>query len=116
MSIVKTNMKLEPLKKRLWVLLDPMVYRWNGVTYEVTKGFVFDGASIPSYLRWLIPKNGMKLYAACLHDYFYRYKPVCRKEADRAFLAILLEKGEEEWKSYLMYYTLRAFGWIAWQR
>lgn len=113
MGIVKTAMKLEPLEKRLWALLDPMVYRWNGVTYEVPKGFIFDGASIPRGLRWLIPKNGVKLYGACLHDYFYRYNVVSRKSADTAFLKILLEMGEPAWSAYVMYYAVRTFGYFS---
>lgn len=115
MLIVRTKMAIEPLPKRLWKLLEPMQYVWEGKVYTVPKGFPFDGASIPRLARIVIPKNGVKLYAACLHDYFYRTHEVTRENADRAFLNILLEMGEPKPSAYLMYYAVRAGGWKAWK-
>jgi hypothetical protein len=114
-TIVKTEMILKPIIGRLWVLDREMEYHWDEVTYIIPKNFVFDGASIPRFARLLIPKNGVKLYAACLHDYLYRHTLISRKGADIAFLRILLEMGEPKWSAYLMYGTLRTFGWWGWR-
>lgn len=112
--ITRGQMSLEPLKGRLWRLLNTMEYRWDGITFVIPPNFIFDGASIPRFARILIPKNGVKLYAACFHDYLYRFKPISRKQADVAFLRVLLEKGEPKWSSYSMYFVLRVLGWTGW--
>ncbi len=73
----------KPWWKQLWLYcVEPtefvLVGNWkitlpNGMQIMVPDGFVFDGASIPWYLRWLISSFGPLLRGAIVHDFGYRH-------------------------------------------
>ena len=93
-------------KPRHWVLLNSFEYKGK----VVPKGFIFDGASIPTWLRWIFPHGGAKFAAACFHDWGYRLGKITRKEADDAFLDIMLANGVSAWRARTMYAAVRVFG------
>lgn len=108
--IVKDRILLEPLIEGMWKLHGDIHYVWDGVRYTVPSGFIFDGASIPRVARLIIPKNGVKIYAALIHDYLYREGDADKATADKIFRDVLIEKGERKWKVLAMYNAVRIFG------
>ena len=103
---------------------------WNDflVEYEIPKGFIYDGASIPWFL-WSIIRvtpDGLHRAATILHDALYIAKgkvavlylrrneelniTLSRKEVDQIFLQQMLFLGMPEKKAKLMYRGVRIFG------
>ncbi|TAF48661.1 MAG: DUF1353 domain-containing protein [Runella slithyformis] len=68
------------------------------------------------FLWWLIPPHGVTSSACIVHDYLYENKlqGVSRKEVDEFWLGLLKSSGARSWQIYLMYYYVRAFGWVTW--
>lgn len=101
-------------------LVEPFSYRFKGnkwatvITAQV--GFISDFASIPRLVRIIIPKLGKYTEAAVIHDFSYQYPSSSRKKADVIFLAGMRDSGVVFWKRYLMYWSVRLFGWLAWKR
>ena len=88
---------------------------WD-VVVHVMPGFRTDGASIPRLL-WRVfgsPYDPDIFAEAIAHDALYRGEIVPRKDADRAFLLMMEERGVPEKKRRLIYRGVRWFGWIAW--
>ena len=48
------------------------------------------------------------------HDSDYVVQDITRHEADRKFLACLIRHGWPRWKAYLVYKSVRLFGWLLW--
>lgn len=87
-------------------------YTYGDVT--IPQGFVYNGASIPSYLEWLFgsPYKTSYLRASCVHDFLYtknKYKKT-RMEADLIFYNILLEDDNGVFISTLMFFGVILFG------
>ena len=88
---------------------------WD-VVVHVKAGFRTDGASIPRLL-WRVfgsPYDPDIFAAAIAHDALYRGEIVPRKDADRAFLKMMVESGVPKRKRRLVYRGVRWFGWITW--
>lgn len=86
--------------------------------FEVTPGFVTDGASIPRFFWRVIgcPLRGRYAPAAVMHDCGYATQRELRKAWDRRFREMLLDLGLVPWKAGLMFVAVRAFGWIRWNK
>lgn len=76
------------------------IFRLNGVTYIIPKGFVWDGATIPRVLWGItgIDPFGWVNAASLIHDYIYKDEGkmtngtyISRKEADELFVKMILE-------------------------
>lgn len=82
--------------------------------FHVPAGFESDGASLPRIFWRLLghPFSMDYLREAILHDFFYRLQDVSRKVADQLFFELI--KKQMPVRSRLIYWSLRAFGWIAW--
>lgn len=90
-----------------WILLKALSYR--EVTVPV--GFVTDGASVPSMLRFgRFKAGGSKFPAAVIHDFMYRNGVGTRALADLYFYEIMLLNGEPRFTAWLMYRVVRLFG------
>ena len=105
---------------------------------EISKGFTFDGASIPGFF-WgfplmLSPAHPRIVAASVIHDMFYetkglvnssaygglwvfsagRWYPypkrVSKKHADELFFAINEKMGMDIFRRYVTYYAVRLFG------
>ena len=114
------------LGTRNWVILKDFKYTMNGTEYVIPKGFSFDGASIPKFLRTFFSPVGVLLIGGLVHDYMYKYaacKPadkkgqlllVDQKKADQIFRDINIEVNGFYFMNYLAYWSLRLGGFVAW--
>ena len=114
------------LSTRNWELLEDCKYNIDGKEYIIPKGFQFDGASIPKFLRTFFSPVGVLLIGGLVHDYMYKYthcKPVSakgallvvdQKRADQIFRDINIEVNGFYTMNYLAYWSLRIGGFVAW--
>lgn len=100
-------------------LLEPFRYRSALLArvIEVPEGFVYDGASIPRALWWLIggPFTGRYRRAALLHDYLYTVRVCSREEADQVLLEAMVEDRVPKWRRWAMFQAVRLGGGAAWR-
>ena len=114
------------LSTRNWELTQDWKYNIDGTDYVIPKGFTFDGASIPKFLRTFFSPVGVLLMGGLVHDYMYKYaacKPadkkgqlllVDQKRADEIFRDINIEVNGFYFMNYLAYWSLRLGGFVAW--
>ena len=103
--------------QRGFVVLEADV-EWLGddeQTYTVPKGFVFDLASVPWFVGWIIIKLGKHLRAACLHDWFYRNKTNTKAWADLQFRLAMEIDGVKGWRKWSAWSGVAVGGWGAWK-
>jgi hypothetical protein len=81
--------------------------------------FKTDGGSIPRML-WPVtghPIDRRRYPAYIVHDWLYDDQPVSRQQADEALYEMLTrELDVAEWRASVVYYAVRAFGWVGWRR
>ena len=112
------------LSTRNWEITKDWKYRLNGNEYVVPAGFVFDGASIPKFLRTFFSPVGVLLMGGLVHDYAYKYACLKRtngglhlvdqEKADEIFRDICIEVNGFYTMNYLAYWSLRIGGFVAW--
>ena len=114
------------LSTRNWELVQDWKYNIDGTEYVIPKGFTFDGASIPKFLRTFFSPVGVLLIGGLVHDYMYKYthcKPVSakgallvvdQKRADQIFRDINIVVNGFYTMNYLAYWSLRIGGFVAW--
>jgi len=113
------------LSTRNWVIVEDWKYNLNGNEYIIPKGFQFDGASIPKFLRTFFSPVGVLLIGGLVHDYMYKYTAcktakkgslliVDQKKADQIFRDINIEVNGFYFMNYLAYWSLRLGGFVAW--
>ena len=114
------------LATRNWELVQDWKYNIDGTDYVIPKGFTFDGASIPKFLRTFFSPVGVLLIGGLVHDYMYKYthcKPVSakgallvvdQKKADQIFRDINIVVNGFYTMNYLAYWSLRIGGFVAW--
>jgi len=111
---------------RNWVITKDWKYKIDGNEYVIPKGFQFDGASIPKFLRTFFSPVGVLLIGGLVHDYMYKYSAlksvqakgalllVDQKKADQIFRDINIEVNGFYFMNYLAYWSLRIGGFVAW--
>jgi len=111
---------------RNWTITKDWKYKINGNEYVIPKGFQFDGASIPKFLRTFFSPVGVLLIGGLVHDYMYKYSAlksvqakgalllVDQKKADQIFRDINIEVNGFYFMNYLAYWSLRIGGFVAW--
>jgi len=85
----------------------------------VPAGFITDGASIPTLLRWVIPQSQPTWAPALLHDYFYGSKgwnKISRKTCDKLFGIALAKQNIPFYRLAAMYRSVALFGGYAWRK
>ena len=114
------------LSTRNWVLTKDWHYHVDGEDYVIPKGFQFDGASIPKFLRTFFSPVGVLLVGGLVHDYGYKYATLLKKNKketigikdqkwmDKLFRNINIEVNGFYTMNYLAYWSLRLGGWFAW--
>ena len=114
------------LGTRNWTIIKDFKYSINGTNYVIPKGFTFDGASIPKFLRTFFSPVGVLLIGGLVHDYMYKYSAcksadkkgqlllVDQKKADQIFRDINIEVNGFYFMNYLAYWSLRLGGFVAW--
>jgi hypothetical protein len=85
-------------------------------TIAIAKGFTWDGASIPWWLRWLIEPTRRTKEGSMVHDLLYASgNGVSRKAADYKLFKELVEDDVQPIKAFSMWLGVRLFGWIFFQ-
>ena len=114
------------LSTRNWELKKDWKYSIDGTEYVIPSGFVFDGASIPKFLRTFFSPVGVLLIGGLVHDYAYKYKTLLevnkkktmgdmsQKRADEIFRDINIVVNGFYTMNYLAYWSLRIGGFVAW--
>lgn len=135
---------ITPISDNLYRLDGNYIYEWTiaGIRRRmiVTKGFVFDGASVPR-LAWTISgivPDGLHRAGVLMHDWLYRdrgrippgtylhyvepdgWMPLLahwsRKDADRMLGRLMKEAGVSRRRRFAIYWGARLFGWFYWMR
>jgi hypothetical protein len=105
---------------KTWVILREFGYdvgeEGSGDHIAVAIGFQTDFATIPRVFWVVLPRWGRYGNASVIHDWLYWTQTRPRKEADDIFLEgmSVLEVGALS--KYLIYTSVRLFGFIAWYR
>ena len=114
------------LATRNWILVDAWKYNIDGTEYVIPKGFQFDGASIPKFLRTFFSPVGVLLIGGLGHDYAYKYKTLLKVNKKDTMGEITQMRADEIFRDinvivngfYVMnrlaYYSLRVGGFVAW--
>ena len=114
------------MSTRLWELTKDWHYTIDDVEYVVPKGFQFDGASVPKFLRTFFSPVGIMLIGGLVHDYGYKYETLLlkgkkktigiknQKWMDEVFRDININVNGFYVFNLLSYYSLRLAGFIAW--
>jgi len=125
-----------PIGKNKYRLEEDYIYTeslsaFNGSVknYIVHRGYIWDGASVPSLFYWFMRRDGLTRAASLIHDRIYsngkihisfnkksKYieLPHNRKEADNLFYRILIESNFPKWKAKIAHRCLRIFGGKYW--
>lgn len=89
------------------------------IQWQIGKGFLYDGASVPRLL-WtltgLLP-DGLIREAALVHDHLYRHrghKILPRRTVDLLFYRMMRRSGVPVPKAAAAYLAVRLGGWLAW--
>ncbi len=97
---------------RRWEITKDFHYSINNQDLVIPKGFIFDGASVPKFLRsWLSPM-GVLLIGGLVHDYGYKYETFLRKGKKTCY-GLLRQKKMDIIFSILCL-TIRRFFCLAW--
>jgi hypothetical protein len=112
---------------RQWQISEDWHFKIHGSSYVITKGFIFDGASIPKYFWNYLSPVGVLLMPGLIHDWVYKYqylkcsdgtqtKTLSQKDCDIMFRDLAIEINGFVVINHIAYYALRAFGWMAWNK
>ena len=113
------------LGKRQWEVAEDFWFTLEGGNYMIPAGFQFDGASVPKFLATFLSPTGVLLIGGLVHDYGYKYATLLHDDGttfgykdqaywDRIFRDICIEVNGFKFLNYLAYWTLRLFGFVAW--
>lgn len=90
----------------------------SGIMVSVPVGYRTDLASVPWWIRWLLPPNGKYGKAAVIHDYLCTYRQVMvngvgvyitRAQCDAIFFEAMTVLKVPAWQKYPMYLAVRAY-------
>lgn len=114
----KTELCLKVIGDQAYEVLEPLVYDNGLLIIQVNPKFDFDGASIPKPLWSVIgsPMTGGYQRAGCLHDALYASEYFDRQMCDDLFLEAMASDGVGYFKRHAMYYAVRSFGWMVWDK
>lgn len=124
---------------RKWEVMEDWTYDYpligaDGDRYKIfiEKGFVFDGASVPRALWWLLNPVGILFIAGLIHDYAYRHQYLKIKDTKTGNIFTKYNENQSFWDgvfkkaaiqvsgceilSTSAWSALRAFGFFAWKK
>ena len=103
----------------IFTVIYPYRVNYGGKSFLIPRNFESDGASVPRlFWRVVYPNSDSHATTAGIaHDFIYRLQPEgwTRREADRMFLALLVEHGAPLLSALAAYHAVRLFGGIAWE-
>jgi len=100
-------------------LNNPLFYEADdGTIYNVPKGFITDGASIPRIFWRIYLPYGLYIEAAVLHDYLYRTETVnvTRKQSDDLMEEAMIWCKVNIVDRKTIHIMVRTFGWSAFKK
>jgi len=104
--------------KTRWQLAKQYRYKDGSGDIIIPKGFVFDLASVPRMLWWLIAPFELSVVAALVHDYLCctggvkgRYTPLA---AHQIFYTIMRAENVAAWRAVPAYFGVILFGPKRW--
>lgn len=108
-----TNLVLKTLddKPGFFEVMGDVKYIHGEIKYTVPKGFVTDLASIPIFFRSFFNVIGKSRKPAVFHDHMYEVKWKTRKDCDKAFKQMLIDRGISKRRARIYYYGVRLGGW-----
>jgi len=112
---------------REWVVVQDWIFTLDGRNYKIPKGFQFDGASVPKFMRMWLSPTGILLIGGLVHDYGYKHGTLLmvgdheigqkdQKWMDQLFLDVCVAVNGFSTLNYIAYCMLRCFGFIAWNK
>lgn len=113
-------LRLQRFPEPIYALTSPINWRPSAAEYSdlkpvsVPTGFVTDFASVPTVFWTVLPRDGVYVYAAVLHDYLYWIQDRARADADRVLLACMEEFSVDAVSRRAVYWGVRAGGSFAW--
>lgn len=103
---------------KTWEMRDWVAVELKDGVIFIPMLFILDFASIPR-LFWTVigsPATGKHRRGALFHDWLYATQSLDRKECDDIFNAIMKYDKVNVIKRNIVYYTVRTFGYFAWQK
>ncbi len=102
-----------------WVVLKPFYVNHKLVNIKVEKEFRTDLASVPAWLRWLLPADGEYRAAAVVHDWLLKLmyegdSAITRAIAAKVFLDTLRYEKVVLWKIAILYLGVRSMDLYKW--
>ena len=111
----------------VYTVMEPFSYHVgeeeSGIEIMVPQGFETDFASIPRLARLIISPSGLHAKASLIHDALYhggcllagwQEAIISRRRADQVFLEAMQVLAVPRWRCWVIYFSVRLFGWIAW--
>lgn len=92
-------------------VLSCCIYDHGNIKYTVPQGFKTDLASIPILLRPLFNRIGRSRKPAVFHDHMYHVQWETRKDCDKAFKQMLIDRGIGNNRARMYYWGVRLGGW-----
>lgn len=103
---------------RKYTVMEAFTYKSDKYgEFTVLPGFVTDGASVPRlFWAYASPFTGRHVAAVILHDALYAVHYRDRESCDEIMREALVDLGIRTTKSGLMHRSVRAGGWVAWEK
>jgi len=118
---------------RKWRVANDWYHRLpDGNLAIIPHDFIFDGASVPKIMWWILSPVGVLLIQGLIHDFGYRYNYIWIVGKDGKPMKYMRGAGRKEWDSiflktglnvngmtivdYITWALLRLFGWMAWNK
>lgn len=114
------SLRLQRFPEPIYALTSPIGWKPSSATHRdlkpvmVPTGFVTDFASVPSIFWSVLPRDGVYVYAAVLHDYLYWVQDRERESVDRVLRACMEEFSVDAVSRQAVYWGVRAGGGFAW--
>jgi hypothetical protein len=113
-------------ERKQWRLEQDYSYRDGPTSISVEKGFLFDLASIPRPLWWLLANFELSISAPLVHDFLYRNggappagidprRTYTRAETDALFRRMMELEGVSAVRRTAAYIAVRLLGGLAWR-
>lgn len=116
MFLTKLVTSREIEKDYWWVLEQDLVYQTPKYIIVIKEGFDFDFASIPTFMRGILPKNGVKYdRASCLHDALFASNALPFTECNNLFKQACIEDGVDYITTNVMYWAIKIFSKVAYE-
>ena len=106
------ELHLRKIDSGTWVLTQPFFVNHALRGIKVELGFVTDLATVPKWIRWLLPPDGEYKESAVIHDWLlmkmYQGNPhITRAIASSTFRDSLVYQGIAPWKIITLYVGVR---------